>query len=378
MSQRLIKSHFIWIYFFAIFLQCNSSVAKDFANTPFLIKNIEISASGRNPNEARNNANLLAQRNAFLAMLSRLAMDESAANVFSNEEISDMVSTRQILGEKIAGNNYFASYNIGFSEEFVKHHLGDRDFSKDLAKIKTYLVLPIKIQGNEQLLWQKNDWKLAWDSAINLKHYADNKNILLKLPAGDVYDLANINENIIQSGNFSNFSPIAEKDKADGVIIAYYIFDSIENKVNITLKTLKKFETINSRLSFVNIGHLSAKELVEKVTSKTINYISGGTRASSKKVQSDVEKINIDIFISNLGDWIRVKDKLENNQIIKKMKVNSISKDVIKISGVYERKNGNIINFFLRKNLPLIKKDKNQYTMSFSSFSVNSISNLFH
>lgn len=377
MSQRLIKPHFIWVYFFAFFLQLNSSVAQNLADNPFLIRDIEISASGKNPTEARNNANLLAQRTAFLAMLSRLSMDESAANVFSNEEISDMVSTKQILGEKISNNNYSASYNIGFSEEFVKHHLADRDFTRDLAKIKTYLVLPVKIEEGRQFLWQENDWNLAWKNEINLKHYANNKDILLKLPIGDVYDLANISANMVESGNFSDFRPIADKYKVDAIIIAYFIFDSLENKVNIKLKTLKKFEITKARLSFVNIGHLSAKELVETVASKTIYYI-GGSTSTSRQAQSNSSNLDIDIFISNLEDWLKVKNKLENNHIIKDIKIHSISKDVIKISGVYENKNGNIIDFFLRHNLPLMKINKNKYTMSFSAFSINSISNLFN
>ena len=362
MVYKMIKS---WRFYLIICLVFNSGLALAGDQSTYAIDSVVVNASGKSPSQARINAVASGQRNAFITLLGRLGMDENSANTLTDETIADMVSSQQIIDEKIAGNNYSATLNLTFSESFVKHYLGNKtNNAKEVPKTDTYLLIPIKAGKAQSLIWeQNNDWKLAWENIIK-----NNKVATIKLPSGDIDDISNFNVANINDGNFSGFESAINKYKADAVMLAYFEFDSIENKVDIILKTVRKFHSSQVKLDFVNVNQLSPEDLVGKVTTKTFEYIAGTSKVSSETNAANnppvLVSINIDVLVSDLGDWLTVKNKLENSNIVSQLKINSISKDLVKINISYNKVNGDIINFFAKYNLFLEKKSEGKYTLS--------------
>ncbi len=342
-----------------LLLQSNIVLAQ--SQNPYAVNDVIVNASGKSPTQARINAVNAGQRNAFIILLNRLGIDENFAASLQDDAISDMVASQQILDEKIAGNNYSATLNLTFSESFVKHYLGNKIGTKDVAKQDSYLVIPVKIIKNQPLIWEENnDWKLAWENVLK-----NNKISTIKLLKGDVEDIGSFNASTINDANFSNFEAALNKYKVDALVLAYFEFDAIENKVNIDLKTIRKFQTNQIRLDFVNVNQLSMTDLVNKVAGKTADYLTSIEKNDNKtSAASGSAAINIDVLISDLGDWITVKNKLENSNIISGLKVNSISKDLVKINVTYNNNNGDIINFFAKYNLFLQKKTEGGYFLS--------------
>ncbi len=344
-----------------LILLLNSNIAIAQVQNPYAVNDVVVNASGKSPTQARTNAINSGQRNAFVILLNRLGIDESVATSLQDNTISDMVASQQIIDEKIAGNNYSATLNLTFSESFVKHYLGNKIGIKDLAKSESYLIVPIKLIKNQPLIWEEtNDWKLAWENIIK-----NNKTSSIKLLKGDVEDIGSFNASTINDSNFSSFETALNKYKVDALVFAYFEFDAIENKVNIDLKTIRKFQTNQIRLDFVNVNQLPMTDLVNKVAGKTADYLIGGDKNSASTSASNIPfNVNIDVLISDLGDWMTVKNKLENANIISALKVNSVSKDLVKINVTYNNNNGDIINFFAKYNLFLQKKPEGGYFLS--------------
>lgn len=348
-------------------------------NDQYAVNDVEVNAGGSSPSQARNNAIALAQKNAFIILLGRLSLDAKLVDNFNADAIADMVSSQQITDEKIAGNNYSATLNIVFSESFIKHYLGnkvsDADLSKNAAGPETYLVLPIKVVQNSHsstqnsLLWEKdNDWRASWERSL-----AQNKNPVIKVPKGEFDDIAIINSESLNKAsfvaNYTDFEPMLNKYKADTLMLAYFNFDALENKVNINLKIVKRFQFKQVRLSFVNVGDLNSPELINKVVNKTIEYIA--SNKSIGEVNNAKSLIKIDVLISNLGDWLTIKNRLENSNIVSQMKINSISKDLVQITVNYNGNNSDIIGAFARSGVPLQKKEGGNYFISILSSSAN-------
>ena len=365
MVYKQIKS---WRFYLVIFLFLNANLAfaieQSSNQSAYMVSDVEVNAGGKSPSQARINAVASGQRNAFIVLLGRLGIDENFANNLKDEVIADMVSSQQVIDEKISGNNYSATLNLTFSESFVKHYLGNKaKNTKEVAVAKndSYLIIPIKVGNSQSLIWeQNNDWKLAWENIIK-----NNKITLIKLPSGDIEDISNFNFTKINEGDFSGFESAINKYKVDAVMLAYFEFDSIENKVDITLKTIRKFQSSQVKLDFVNVNQLSPENLVSKVTNKTFEYITSANKIDvAGNPTTLLALVNIDVLVSDLGDWITVKNKLENSNIISQLKVNSISKDLVKINVSYNKINGDIINFFAIHNLFLEKKSESKYTLS--------------
>jgi Uncharacterized protein conserved in bacteria (DUF2066) len=350
----ILKSFYLFVFLFL--LNSHHAFAQNTAE-PYSVNDIFINASGKTPTLARNNAVDQAQREAFVILLGRLSIDAAFADNVSTDEINDMVHSQQITNEKIAGNNYSAIFNITFSEEFVKNALDNKKISKNDVKQETYLVFPVKVTLKKSLLWESdNNWKSAWE--IILKDKSEPR---VKVPTGGLDDIAAINSEIIENGNYDNFLTILNKYKADVAVIAFFNFDQIENKVNINLKTIRKFQNVQTKLGFVNVNQLEYSELLSKVAKKTIEHLNkpkDSTENNSKMTAG------IDVLVSDLGDWIAVKSRLDNMNFIENMKINSISRDLVQISISYNKSSGDLISLFAKYNFNLQEKGEGQYFMS--------------
>ncbi len=376
MNYRLLKPNFCVLGFFLVLLfSLNSSLV--FAqNATYAVNDIIANGSGKSPSQARTNATAAAQRNAFLILLDRLGIDASAASTIDDAAVSDMVASQQILNEKISGNNYSATLNLTFSESFVKHYLGKKIAAADDAKenskstsASSYLVIPVKLLKNQSLIWESNnDWKVAWENILKT-----NKVSYLKIAKGEIDDIATVSQSKVDNPNFSDFEPMLNKYKVDGVMLVYFDFDSIENKVNIILQNVQRFSSTQTKLDFVNVNQLSVEDLVNKVAEKTFNYIDSITEKPSpttvatqplQPIQQGISPYQIDVLISSLDDWLKVKNKLENSNLVSQLRVDSISRDLVKINISYNNNNGDIISFFARNNLFLQKKTEGGYFLS--------------
>ncbi len=331
----------------------------------YAVNDILANGSGKSPTQARTNAIASGQRNAFLILLNRLAINENISSTLEDEAIADMVASQQIINEKISGNNYSATLNLTFSESFVKYHLGNKvsPDNKEVASqniSSSYLAIPVKLIDGQPTIWeQNNDWKMAWENILK-----NNNSSYLKLPKGDIDDITIISPSTINGNNFTDFEPLLAKYKADGIILAYFDFDSIENKVNITLKNIQRFSSTQTKLAFVNVNQLPAENLVNKVAEKTINYIALVNNQKSASSEQGIVSYSVDVLIGGLDDWLKVKNKLENSNLVSQLQVNSISKNLVKINISYNSANGNIINFFAKNNLSLQIKGEHSYVLS--------------
>ncbi|MDA0902495.1 MAG: DUF2066 domain-containing protein [Proteobacteria bacterium] len=325
---------------------------------PYLVKNVFINADGKTPTKARNNALVQARREAFSILLGRLSIYDGFDDNISEEEIADMVHSQQIINERIAGNSYSAIFTISFSKDFVDSVLASKSISKDSQITEKYLVFPIKRSGNKNLLWEDiNDWRSAWERVLG------NDQSEIKLPVGDIDDISLINANTAKNANFNYFADILNKYEADVAIIAYFDLDKIDNKINIELRKIRKFRQQKVKLGFVNIDRLSPIMLLSKVAKRTADHISDIKKElpQNKDKLDENSLINIDILISNLQDWIMIKQNIENMGFIKELKTISISKDLVKIIVKYDENNGDIIDLFADHNLILGKKEEKQY-----------------
>ncbi|MFT6332129.1 MAG: hypothetical protein ACJAW3_000456 [Lentimonas sp.] len=368
----------------AIFLMCcfssssfsqmvNNAASVDSAEVAeeeniYQIKNISISAAADSATKSREKAIAYGQRQGFSDLFKKLGIDEEFANNVSDELIADMVASQRIIDEKIAGNDYRAFLDLTFSESFVQHYLKDKKFVREISqKTDSYLVIPIKTTTEKFLIWEKeNDWRGVWEGLVK-----NNKNSSLKLPDGDIEDITIFNPGTIYAGNFNMFENAFSKYRVNGVILAYFDFDNIENKVDITLKMIRKYRSKKIRLDFVNVNQLSYQDLAIKVAQRTAHYLIT-TQDNLKKTAENQSVamssgVTIDVLISNLGDWMAVKRKLENENIVSGLKVVSISSNLIKINVSFKEENVQMVDFFAGHDLFLHPKLEGGYFLTMTN-----------
>lgn len=355
---------------FLIFLVVFTSLANK-ANAQqvnnYMVEGIAAKASARSSGDAKILATASARKDAFAILLSRLALNPSIVNNISNDDLFDMVNSEQITEERISGSGYSAIFNIAFSESSVKRILRDKNIKKTDDVVENYLLIPVKIlkpksldgnSPNELLLWEaENNWKIAIEKEIKNSSIPN-----FIVPESDLSNIASLNKDNIEQVSFNDLEPILTKYKSSEGLVMFFYYDDIENKVIISLQNVKKLQKKLFKLNFVNVERLNYEQLTSKVAQKTIEYLL--TLKSGNKSKSETNFIKIEIPISKLGDWMMIKNKIENSNLINQLNIESISKDYVRISVNYTENQTDIIEAFAQKNIFLEKKAENLFSLS--------------
>lgn len=347
-----------FLLFLTLFLAISASSYAAEGNI-YAVDGVVVSVGGKSPSDARNAAVATARRDALLILLTRLELSTSTADNISNDEISEMVRSEQIDGERIAGNSYSATFNIMFAKDFVNHILAKKNLKKPETKsAETYLLLPIKVTKRETLLWEEtNDWRKEVEKNLSAK---GQKKFIV--PDSDLSNIATVNMANVKMLDYIALEPMMLKYKTDAAYVMFFSYDTIENKVNINVSYIRKLQKKQIKLGFVNVDHLGYEALLAKVTDKVINYLNSSQSSESKAALSNL--VRIQIPISSLENWMLVKSKIENSNLINQLNIESISRDFAMISVNYTDPNTEITEAFALVNLNLVKKSENLYSLN--------------
>lgn len=321
----------IFSVFFILFISLSSLSNPSFAVDldTYFIKDVEVKVTGESPSDARNTAISQARRDAFLTLLTRLGIYGNLAEEISDDEISYMVRSEQIDGEKIAGNFYSATFNILFAKSFVDHTLKEKQ-PKAEEEQATYILIPAKMLSNQRLaLWEsENDWRSAIAKNLEEKpHKIASKFIL---PEASMQNITFLNRDNIANLDYNAIEPLILKYHADGAYSLTFSYDKMANKVTINLAYITKLQKKRVRLSFINVDKLSYQDLLNKVANKTIDYLNNSKTPKIIKPRSNITYFEIPL--SNIGDWLTIKDKIENSNLVNQFNIEAISRDYALVS----------------------------------------------
>lgn len=367
----------IFFLFFSLFSVTTFTQASAQQSDIYMVENVVVTAAAKSAGDAKTIATNNARRDAFVTLLSRLSLSSGVANDVSSDQIFDMVRSEQIAEEKIAGNSYSATFNILFAKSAVEQVLKDKSVKKNDAAEDSYLLIPIKIvrqkgaPENTQkfLLWEDgNEWKSVIEK--NIKAKGLNKFIT---PENDMSNVSIVNQDNVEKIDYAQLEPLFARYKVVGAYLAFFYFDDIENKVSITVKNIRKLQKKQVKLSFVNINRLGYDALLGKVADKTIEYLISSQSSNSSKIAN---MLRLEVQITNLGNWMMLKNKIENSNLISQMNIEAISKDYVRISVDYVGSDPDVIAAFSRAGFSLNKKADNFYTLSLQSPAIQTLKSL--
>lgn len=336
------------------------------AENTYLVENVHVNVIGKTPADARNKAVSTARRDAFLILLTRLDLDPAILDSVEDEEVSDMVRSEQIVNERMAGNNYSATFNIMFAKDFVDHILSSKDITKLTAnKViqETYLLIPVKMVDNRIILWENsNDWRKTIGQTIQ-KSFADQENKKFLIPEADIENLTTLNRDNVRLVDHQKLEPLLNRYHADAAYVLLFSYDEIRNKVTIDVSNIQKYQKKKVRLSFVNINHLETATLLDKVAIKTLEYLASSS-SYVKDQNKDPSLIHMHIPIDSLNEWLVIKKRLEASGLVEKLLLESVSRDYALISVHYKHPKQTIVGSFKAAGLELDKKDHDVYILT--------------
>jgi hypothetical protein len=348
-----------FLLFCSIFL-CFVSFSFAAETNIYSVENVAVSVVGKSPNDARNLAVATARRDAFLILLTRLDLNINIADNVTNDEISDMVRSEQTDGEKVAGSNYSATFNILFAKDFVDHILAQKKPSlspdnKDRVA-ESYLLIPVKIVKKQPIFWEENnDWKKAIAKTLTKKNLSKK----FILPEADLNNLSLLGRDNVALASYSELEPMMLRYNSAAAYSLFFNFDEIENKVNISVSYVRKMQKKQFKLTFINVDRLGGQALVEKVADKVIDYLNSPKVFENKALKANI--VRLQIPVTSLNNWLAMKNKIENSGLVNQISIESLASDRAIISANYTNSEIDIAESFLSIGISLVKKSENFY-----------------
>jgi hypothetical protein len=144
------------------------------------------------------------------------------------------------------------------------------------------------------------------------------------------------------------------------VFITIFSYDTIENKAIIEVEEIRDSQKTRSKLTFVNVNNLSYEDLTIKVAQKTIDYL---LKLQTTNYSQNPSFIKIEIISDRLNNWVVIKNKIEDSNLVSQLNIESISQDRVKISLNYAHPEISIIESFNKMGIPLQQTGKNSYAI---------------
>ncbi len=344
------------IIFIYLFLLPNFAMAKKIKDSDYQIESIIANAFAENASQAGKIAVSDARRRAFKILLKKLEIETSAHELFNDQEIAETIISQQVDGERIAGNEYFATLNIVFDKEFIDQVISQKNLLdyKTNKKIEKHLILAAQKIDNQIYFWdKKNNWRVAVENNLS-----SNKKIFKTLDAS-INNLATIDSNIFLEPKFQDISSVAKDLNVDSAYILLFSYNDNINQAAVNITYLQNNHRKRFKLNFVNSNNLTQQDLLDIVAKKTISYLS---LQDHKIDPADNGKKYIGIPISSLGHWLMLSNKLQNANFLDDLEIKMITRDFVIISIFYDKDQRKMENDFISIGLIINRKSYNYYT----------------
>ncbi len=370
--MRLVKSSNIFIICLVLLsaLTANPALAKDV----FTVDNIPVEKSASDATEAKNMAIDEAEKLAFDKLIKSVVNEADLARIpsLSEEEISSLVKGFEVSDEKLSGNKYQANFTILFLENNVKKLLLDADIVFVDNKGAPTLVFPLYKEGiNGKTVWQSSTpWWKAWDKTIT-----EGSVVPLVLPLGDIDDLEMLDGAEISSADYVALEGLAKKYEAKDILIAEAVYDGTafngKPSINVTFRMLDK--NGNKESQSVQIDGDYEQE-IEKLFKTAVSGVTSrmGTELKKQKIveEAEAEKVPekpnvvVNVPISGLGDWLKMKGRIEKIKSIDNFEVITLSPALARLRIFYKEDIETFINFLGTEGFNLHKgKDGQSWVM---------------
>lgn len=317
----------VYLVIFGVFLSILAPKAD--ASGLFTINNVEAAGQGSSAKEAKDNAIATAQTDAYKQLLSKIVSDtpEDKWPQPTPEEISDLVQSFDVIKEKVTQKSYKATLNISFNKELVEKLLQVNNIKYISKTSEPVVVLPLFYNGTSNLLWENsNIWAAAWKKAIASSNYTkfvlpqNETAITTEKLISEGYPKQESDQQIVQA--------IANKYFAKKLLLAKATTSGTQGKPSITVE----ISDLNNPASEKNTLTFDAKsdsDTIETVMQNAAIEIIGNTENKWKQTQNETEsaasRVNVNVPISGLSEWNKIKSRLANLDFIQSIAVRSIS-----------------------------------------------------
>jgi hypothetical protein len=197
------------------------------------------------------------------------------------------------------------------------------------------VVLPVYRDGSNLVLWDDpNAWRMAWS-----QRPAGSGPGRLVLPLGDAGDLAAIDAEKAGSGRPEALTAIAQRNSGSEAVVALATARRQDNKLaglDVTIKRYRSGRLVDTQASSLEANPAESEaDLLKRAAESTAAEIESGAKRNAGARSDEPASLAITVPITNLGEWVQVRDRLASVSSIRKIDLLSLSRQEARIEVKY-------------------------------------------
>lgn len=323
---------------FALLFAFVGDMAKAAAPRLFEVSNVTVDVTADSAANARVQAMAQGEKKAFAVLLKRLTLQAYHNRLpdINAAQITELVQDFAVAEEKASSVRYIAKLNYRFRAEGVRTLLDEYGLPFAETSSKPVLMLPVYQAAGALLLWDDpNPWRNAWNN------YSENGPgqglVPAVLPVGDLNDVRTIGAEQAIEGDMSRLEAIAKRYDAGDVVVAHGILrmDSYNG--------LPELEVYLTRFGSALQEHTVVKSFSSKPGDDLSVLLNRAVVQLTAQVEDNWKQDNliqagsaqllpISVPVSGLGDWVKVRDRLNGVAIVRRAELVLLRRDEVRLN----------------------------------------------
>lgn len=303
-------------------------------SNPFVVANLEVDETAETAALARDKALALGEVRAFNLLLRRLTLqsDHSRLPRLQRNEIARYLQAFAVENEKTSTVRYLASLTYTFKADEIRRFLRESGFEFAETRSKPVLVLPVLRSAGVVVLWDDpNPWRTAWASIS-----ASGGLVPLRLPRGDLTDIAALGAEQAAAGDRPRLRAIARRYRVGDVIVALATLNTSPGGASLLEIGVNRYGTGERDQTIITAVTASPTETIVDLTARAAIEVALRIEDQWKMdnlIQfGQVSVLAIRLPLRSLKDWVKAKSRLGKVAIINRSDLILLSRDEARVN----------------------------------------------
>jgi hypothetical protein len=295
-----------------------------YASDPiFTIEDVKVDVTAENAIAAREKAFNQAQVKAFEELTTRMIPDAdlSTTQTPAPNIISTMIKDFELTNEQLSSVRYVGTYTFRFKDRDVRRYFSQKGNAITDVSSNTLLVLPFMRKGANTILWTPgNQWMQAWNRVPSL-----NGLVPMEVPLGDIADVRDIGDSQALSYDPDKLERLLTRYNAQEAVIAIANPDAAlvqlthpnavaQGRVELEIyRTDRRFPELVQQVNVASDGVLTTSQLYDRGVTMVRGALQRDWKARTTVApQPQLQAVNVVVPIKSLGEWIAIRERLNN------------------------------------------------------------------
>jgi hypothetical protein len=298
----------------------------------FVAGAVPVDITAANITDARERGLTQGRVNGFRKIIERIVAREDLPRVpqLQANQIIDLVRDFSIANERSSAVRYLADLTVRFDGNAVRRLLRGANIPFTETLSKPLVVVPIMREGNGRwVLWEQNNvWREAWTKVPR------DLGLVPLIPVGGEREDMALTADQAANKDLSALNALAARYGAGGTVIA--MATMLGETIQMSLVELR---------SDVPSEDLSLSESVEAGQTRD-DFVLDAAKAAGGAVQDSWKRRNRVAFggttqitalvpVADLKEWITIKSRLDDVQLIDKLELQAITRDRAQVTLYY-------------------------------------------